>query len=228
VASQACFDGATRQGVLTSQLKSNQAISSIASIPMHSPPHGSAVLAPPAPQSKPVTPASSLVAQIAPSVAFELELRILAAGPAPQPTVLLSGRCAQIPSFRPNCRQPGEESRPIQRPVEDELVASGPICASGHVFEVTNVNPMAGNRSDLSTNVTQSKKRIDNRTLSASTALIGEPGFRGSWLRAVREALATPPIGVESNTSWPCGLDSQPGRQAAQAALTLVHLHRLR
>jgi hypothetical protein len=36
----------------------------------------------PAPQSKPVTRASDLVAQIAPLVAFELGLRILAAGPA--------------------------------------------------------------------------------------------------------------------------------------------------
>jgi hypothetical protein len=45
---------------------------------------------PPAPQSKPVTPASRLVAQVAPLVAFELGLRILAAGPAPPSTVLLS------------------------------------------------------------------------------------------------------------------------------------------
>jgi hypothetical protein len=37
----------------------------------------------PAPQSKPVTRASRLVAQIAPSVAFGLGPRILAAGPAP-------------------------------------------------------------------------------------------------------------------------------------------------
>ena len=36
----------------------------------------------PAPQSKPVTPATRLVAQIAPSVASGLGLRILAAGPA--------------------------------------------------------------------------------------------------------------------------------------------------
>ncbi len=43
----------------------------------------------PALQSKPVTPASRLVAPIAPLVAFELGLRILAAGPAPQPTLLL-------------------------------------------------------------------------------------------------------------------------------------------
>src|SRR5207248_5689709 len=36
----------------------------------------------PAPQSKPVTPASRLVAHVAPSVASGLGLRILAAGPA--------------------------------------------------------------------------------------------------------------------------------------------------
>ncbi len=36
----------------------------------------------PAPQSKPVTPASRLLAPVAPSVAFGLGLRILAAGPA--------------------------------------------------------------------------------------------------------------------------------------------------
>src|ERR1700732_231609 len=36
----------------------------------------------PAPQSKPVTRASRLVAQVAPLVAFGLGLRILAAGPA--------------------------------------------------------------------------------------------------------------------------------------------------
>ena len=43
----------------------------------------------PAPQSKPVTPASRLVAQDAPLVASGLGLRILAAGPAPLTTVLL-------------------------------------------------------------------------------------------------------------------------------------------
>jgi len=45
---------------------------------------------PPAPQSKPVTPASRLVTHNAPLVAFRLGLRILAAGPAPQLTVLRS------------------------------------------------------------------------------------------------------------------------------------------
>ena len=42
----------------------------------------------PAPQSKPVTPASRLEAQVAPSVAFGLGLRILAAGPARVSTLL--------------------------------------------------------------------------------------------------------------------------------------------
>jgi hypothetical protein len=43
----------------------------------------------PAPLSKPVTPASRLVAQVAPSVASGLGLRILAAGPARDPHLLL-------------------------------------------------------------------------------------------------------------------------------------------
>jgi hypothetical protein len=51
---------------------------------------GDAVNPIPAPQSKPVTLASRLVARNAPSVAIGLGLRILAAGPAPEPTVLLS------------------------------------------------------------------------------------------------------------------------------------------
>jgi membrane protein DedA with SNARE-associated domain len=43
----------------------------------------------PAPQSKPLAPASRLVARVALLVAFGLGLGILAAGPAPQSTVLL-------------------------------------------------------------------------------------------------------------------------------------------
>lgn len=51
---------------------------------------GNAGSTPPAPQSKPVTLTSRLVTRNAPLVAFGLGLRILAAGPAPQPTLLLS------------------------------------------------------------------------------------------------------------------------------------------
>src|ERR1700684_2551313 len=50
----------------------------------------------PAPQSKPVAHASRLVALVAPLVAFGLGSRILAAGPAPPTTVLLSPRRVQI------------------------------------------------------------------------------------------------------------------------------------
>jgi hypothetical protein len=49
---------------------------------------GNARTAQQTPQSKPVTHASRLVAQSAPSVAFGLGMRILAAGPAQLPTVL--------------------------------------------------------------------------------------------------------------------------------------------
>jgi hypothetical protein len=47
----------------------------------------------PAPQSKPVAPASRLVAQVAPSVASGLRLRILAAGPA---CVRLYSYCGRV------------------------------------------------------------------------------------------------------------------------------------
>ena len=54
----------------------------------------------PAPQSKPVTPAARLVARTAPLVAFGLGLRILAAGPAPIPTILrFRALCEPIPKF---------------------------------------------------------------------------------------------------------------------------------
>ena len=56
------------------------------------------------PAVKTGNPASRLVALIAPSVAFRLELRILAAGPAPQSTVLLLRRFwAPIPKFLRQC-----------------------------------------------------------------------------------------------------------------------------
>jgi hypothetical protein len=56
----------------------------------------------PAPQSKPVTPASRLVAQVAPSVASGLGLRLLAAGPARCATLLLLQAPArtQVPTSR--------------------------------------------------------------------------------------------------------------------------------
>ena len=49
----------------------------------------------PAPQSKPVTPTSRLVAQVAPSVAFRLGLSVLAAGPAATDTTpIVRAECA--------------------------------------------------------------------------------------------------------------------------------------
>ena len=61
---------------------------------------------PPAPQSKPVTRASRLVARIAPLVAFGLGLRILAAGPAPISTVLrLRALCEPIQNSSQSTRE---------------------------------------------------------------------------------------------------------------------------
>jgi hypothetical protein len=54
---------------------------------------------PPAPQSKPVTLASRLVARIAPLVAFGLGLRILAAGPAVLRQYSYRGRSVSHPQI---------------------------------------------------------------------------------------------------------------------------------
>jgi hypothetical protein len=71
----------------------------------------------PAPQSKPVTPASRLVAQITPLVAFGLGLRILAAGPAPFQLYSYCGRCEpDLKSLLGLVRGRGHRLIPRQRP----------------------------------------------------------------------------------------------------------------
>ena len=61
----------------------------------------------PAPQSKPVTPASRLVARSAPLVAFGLGPRILATGPATYRHYSYCGVCGRIPKFVATCHEPG-------------------------------------------------------------------------------------------------------------------------
>ena len=78
-----------------------------------------------APQSKPVTPASRLVAHAVPLVAFGLGLRILAAGPAALPTVLrLRAAVRANPNIRRNRDEtgklargecPSSQTRPVMR-----------------------------------------------------------------------------------------------------------------
>jgi hypothetical protein len=72
----------------------------------------------PAPQSKPVTPASRLVAQEAPLVASGLGLRILAAGPAPVRLYSYRGRLCEpgLKSLRGLVRRRGHRLISRQRP----------------------------------------------------------------------------------------------------------------
>jgi hypothetical protein len=69
------------------------------------------------PQSKPVTPASRLVAQVAPSVASGLGPRILAAGPARDRLYSYRGRLCE-PDLKACSGRPGAQASPncLQRP----------------------------------------------------------------------------------------------------------------
>jgi hypothetical protein len=68
----------------------------------------------PAPQSKPVTPASRLVAQVAPSVASGLGLSVPAAGPARQPQYSCCGRMCEQTS-KPARDSSWQKGRPASR-----------------------------------------------------------------------------------------------------------------
>ena len=77
----------------------------------------------PAPQSKPLAPASRLVARVALLVAFGLGLGILAAGPAPQSTILLFGGLNANPQI--SLRLPSTDDRERS----PDLAQVGMLCA---------------------------------------------------------------------------------------------------